>query len=195
MDSLCSTPFLDAKYDPLSLRGSETIPVPVQGEPLLLPPPTTAPSEVATQNSWGGATNINKSPCSSKNKIKCKCKVKQVVTNSRTNEADKTELPLLQDGASPSPAYSATALEVNCIYLFPIQGSHWLQAGRAYTTPLLANCSTFSKMYITPSKSATLKLHTLTVMFYTTLSNANATEKSWSKLLVACSFRLAVFQN
>ena len=86
----------------------------------------------------------------------------KVVTNSRTNEADKTKLPLLQDGAAPSPAYSATALEVNCIYLLPIQGSHWWQAGRAYTTPLLANCSTFSKMYITPSKSATLKLHTLT---------------------------------
>ena len=44
--------YLDATAtdDPLSLRGSETIPVPVQGEPLLLPPLTTAPAEVATQN-------------------------------------------------------------------------------------------------------------------------------------------------
>ena len=119
--------YLDATAtdDPLSLGGFETIPVPVQGEPLLLPPPTTAPSEVATQNLWGGATNINKSPCSSKNKNECKCKVKQVVTNSRTNEADKTRLPLLQNGAAPSPAYSATTLEVNCIYLLPIQGSLW----------------------------------------------------------------------
>ena len=35
-----------ATYDPLSLRGSETI----QGELLKLPPLTTAPTEVATQN-------------------------------------------------------------------------------------------------------------------------------------------------
>ena len=39
-----------ATDDPLLLRGSETTNIPVQGELLKLPPLTTAPAEVATQN-------------------------------------------------------------------------------------------------------------------------------------------------